>query len=563
MSWAVEVPVGYRVGPWLVTRGIATGSWGSVYEARRPDGSRVALKFLPTGTVTPRQLRHLRDMAEREVRFHRRDEQAGSLDASRPRPAQFDENPGSLDASRPRPARYARHPRLIRCFDVLTVDDPADPELDGAVVLVMELAECSLADLIRRAGGSAVPDAERLVEQLCQGLAHLHEQGWVHGDLKPGNVLVMADGSVRLADFGLTAEIEGTHAYLPPVGSSDYTPPERWTEQLSERGIAARASGDVWAFGVTAYELLTGRHPFPGGGPRARALSAAQQAASGTAPTIPADVSPDWRAILADCLAPTHATRAPHTAASLLVRVQAVVSGTGDAGPPPSRRRLRLVASAGLALVAVLACVAFTQLRDPGTGDRRGGPAGGARTASTPAVAETTNLPPTSGGVAARPVQSTMEYRPDLLKAGVGIPAQYRQLIVEAGTGCAADGLSPALVAAMLKVESDFDPDLSDPGKDEFGIARWTPRVLMHHLPAPQPTAAPKPPFPPAMSIPAVGRFLCYLSPRLKSVPGDPALLLAAAYRTSAATVSQAGGVPPELRAHTDRVGHFLKLYRP
>jgi hypothetical protein len=149
-----------------------------------------------------------------------------------------------------------------------------------------------------------------------------------------------------------------------------------------------------------------------------------------------------------------------------------------------------------------------------------------------------------------------------MLRTGAGVPSRYRRLIVTAGTTCDVPGLSPALVAAMLKVESDFDPDLSDPARDEYGIARWTPRVLAHYLPQPQPTP-PAPPFPPDVSIPAVGRFLCYLSPRLAGVPGDPALLLAAAYRTSATTVTQAGGVPPALRAHVDQVGQYLRRYLP
>jgi hypothetical protein len=342
-------------------------------------------------------------------------------------------------------------------------------------------------------------------------------------------VLLMADGSVRLADFGLTAEIEGTHGYLPPLGSSDYVPPERWSEPLGERGLAIRPTADVWALGVTAFQVFTGRHPFPGGGARARAGAASGDLA------FPDDVPAGWRALIRDCLAPTHAERARHTAASLLVRARDLRRGTGT----PRRKRARMAPVTAAVLIPVVgAAIAVTVSRDTAAVGR-------------PAARVSVSAP---GGPA--------EYRPDLLRTGVGIPAGYRELIVTAGTTCDAPGLSPALVAAMLKVESDFDPDLSDPARDEYGIARWTPRVLAHYLPRPQPDP-PAPPFPPSMSIPAVGRFLCYLSPRLARVPGDPALLLAAAYRTSSTTVIRAGGVPPDQRAYADRVDHYHRSYRP
>jgi serine/threonine protein kinase len=200
-GWAVEVPAGYRVGRWTVTEPIATGSWGSVYAATGHDGdgpAEVALKFLPTGTLTPRQVAYLADVADRERRGHER----------------------------------LSHPHLIRALEALTVDDPGHPRLDGALVIVMERAEASLRDLLERAVGGPVPGAGRLVEEICEALAYLHGRGWVHGDLKPANVLLMADGSARLADFGLAGELDGTHAYLPPMASPDYVPPERWTESL-------------------------------------------------------------------------------------------------------------------------------------------------------------------------------------------------------------------------------------------------------------------------------------------------------------------------------------------
>jgi hypothetical protein len=345
----------------------------------------------------------------------------------------------------------------------------------------------------------------------------------------------MPDGSVRLADFGLTAEIEGTHGYLPPIGSSDFVPPERWTERLGERGFAVRPTADVWALGVTAYMLFTGRHPFPGGGSRARALAAAEHPGDLVFPDV---VAPDWRDLISDCLAPTHDGRKRHDAHSLLIRIRALRE---------SRRDLRRDLRPALFAVPALALVAGVVVAVPLTS---GGP----------------TYRPTTAAVASFPAAATTgsspEYRPDLLRTGAGIPARYRELIVTAGTTCDAPGLSPALVAAMLKAESDFDPDLSDPERDEYGIARWTPRVLAHYLPKPQ-VDPPVPPFPPAVSIPAVGRFLCYLSPRLAGVPGDPALLLAAAYRTSAATVARAGGVPTELRAHIEQVGLFHGRYQP
>ncbi len=152
------------------------------------------------------------------------------------------------------------------------------------------------------------------------------------------------------------------------------------------------------------------------------------------------------------------------------------------------------------------------------------------------------------------------EYRPDLLSTGTGIPSKYRMLIVQAGTACDAAGVSPALIAAMLKVESDFDPALSDPSKDEFGIARWTPRVLQFHAPNSPPDAA----FSPAVAVPAVGRMLCWLSPRLEGEFKDErALVLAAAYRTSASTVNKAGGIPAAQRDYAEKVRRFVERYTP
>jgi serine/threonine protein kinase len=230
MTRVVDVPPGYRAGAWQVGEHIASGSWGSVYAARREDGTEGALKFIAGGLLSPSQYAQLE-----EARFN----------------------------------EQADHPRLVRTFETFVVDEPSEPALHGAVVVAMERGERNLQDAI----GDV--DPVPVIVAICEALVHIHARGWVHGDLKPSNVLLMADGSVRLADFGLARELEGTHAYAPRVGSSDFLPPEWWSERISERGIAVRPTVDIWALGVTIHQLLTGGlYPFPGAGPRARGAAA-------------------------------------------------------------------------------------------------------------------------------------------------------------------------------------------------------------------------------------------------------------------------------------------------
>ncbi|MFD8986327.1 serine/threonine-protein kinase, partial [Streptomyces sp. NPDC059564] len=271
---ALAVPPGYRVGPWTVGRLLGAGAFGSVYAARRaapepgrPD--RAALKVLPTGTRTPRQLGHLRELADRETEVLRR----------------------------------VRTPRLIRMYDVLTVDDPARPELDGATVLVLEEAAGSLEALL---ADGVPPAGPVLLAQVCEGLDQLHRAGWVHGDLKPGNVLLMPDGTARLADFNMAAELEGTHAYSPAFATPDYTPPDLLWSEVGERGMKIRPTADIWAFGVLAHVVLTGSLPLPGGSPAARRDAALRYARGEEELRLSPELPGPWREIVGDCLARRH-----------------------------------------------------------------------------------------------------------------------------------------------------------------------------------------------------------------------------------------------------------------
>ncbi|MFJ6695963.1 protein kinase [Streptomyces sp. NPDC091272] len=504
--FAVRVPAGYRVGCWQVREPLAAGAFGSVYAAVRTSGApaglpaEAALKFLPTGTRTPRQLNHLRELSQRELAMHRK----------------------------------LSRPRLIRMYEALTVDDPARPELDGATVLVLERAEGSLDALLAR---EPVPAAGPvLLAQVCEGIHQLHHAGWVHGDLKPGNVLLMADGTVRLGDFNLAAEMDGTHAYAPAFATPDYTPPELLWSEISDHGRQVRPTTDVWAFGVLAHLVLTGKAPLPGGGgsgggPAARSEALLSYARGDADLHLDPGLPAPWRPIVTDCLARTHEERSAHTAAALLRRIEAVT----DSSPSPrlprlrprSRRAVRTLWGAALAVLLAGASLGFLALRGDGT---------------VPAA----------------------EYGAAELATDKDVPVAYRKLIVDSAHQCGEKDVTPAQIAAILKVESDFDPDLSDPANDEFGIARWTPRVVRYWLrsnerPA---TGNPKPPFPPEQSIPALGRYLCAITPELW--PGlnvSTQVAGALAHRSSARRVNEWGGAPAKLRPHADKVAHYLKEY--
>ncbi|WP_121716026.1 protein kinase [Streptomyces sp. E5N91] len=342
--YAVPVPKGYRVGPWEVREPVASGAFATVYEAVRdasagPDRTlddgeqprRAALKFLPTGTRTPRQLHHLRDLAEREVQLLRR----------------------------------LRSPRLIRMYDTLTVDDPDHPELDGATVLVLERAEGSLDAVLART--PAPESGPALLAQICEGLHQLHRAGWVHGDLKPANVLLMADGSARLADFNMAAELEGTHAYTPAFATPDYTPPELLWPEVDERGTRIRPSADVWAFGVLAHVVLTGAFPLPGGTSEARSDAAMRYTRGREELRLSPALSDAWRDILRDCLAPTHAERTTDTAA-LLRRVEEAAGASRSARLPrlrPRRWRRPVLAAALAGAVVGAASLVYTTPWEP------------------------------------------------------------------------------------------------------------------------------------------------------------------------------------------------------
>jgi serine/threonine-protein kinase len=137
----------------------------------------------------------------------------------------------------------------------------------GRPFIAMELVEGEdLLTRIRRVGSMSLAETARIVDQICRGLERAHDKGLIHRDLKPGNVVLSrCDGdSVKILDFGVV-KASGTHdgdrdlsVGDALVGSPQYMSPEQI------RGGNVDTKSDLWAVGVIAYRLLTGRMPYGG-----------------------------------------------------------------------------------------------------------------------------------------------------------------------------------------------------------------------------------------------------------------------------------------------------------
>jgi serine/threonine-protein kinase len=117
----------------------------------------------------------------------------------------------------------------------------------------------TVADMIKK-GPLPLATVVRLVEQIAEGLDHAHNRGIIHRDFKPSNVLLDANGNAYLADFGIAKVSESTVALTGSgiVGTPAYMAPE-----MAEHGDIS-ASVDIYALGVTLYQMLTGKYPFAG-----------------------------------------------------------------------------------------------------------------------------------------------------------------------------------------------------------------------------------------------------------------------------------------------------------
>ncbi len=168
------------------------------------------------------------------------------------------------------------HPNIVSVYDVSKGGD--------IEYIVMELIDgITLKQYMEKRGQLNWRESLHFITQIMRGLSHAHSRGIVHRDIKPQNVMVLRDGSVKVADFGIAC-LENAAQTLTQeaLGSVHYISPEQ------ARGDRTDARSDIYSAGVVLYEMLTGRLPFEGDS----AVSVAIQHLS-SVPLAPREVNPD------------------------------------------------------------------------------------------------------------------------------------------------------------------------------------------------------------------------------------------------------------------------------
>lgn len=232
-------------------------------------------------------------------------------------------------ASRTRFEREARavarlsHPCLVNVFDQGT-----DPRPDGDLVfLIMELVPGgTLRELLQERGPMPPHAALAVTAPVLEALALAHDEGMVHRDVKPDNVLIRDDHVVKLADFGLVraSRQQSTTTGGPVIGTAAYLSPEQ------VRGRSTGPQSDVYSAGIMLFELLTGRPPFKGATPHETAAMRLDRDVPAPSSVI-AGVPPELDDLVLTATRRDPADRFPDGGAFLT----AVTSTVRDLGLPP------------------------------------------------------------------------------------------------------------------------------------------------------------------------------------------------------------------------------------
>jgi serine/threonine protein kinase len=209
---------GRRIGVYQIMEEIGHGGMGEVYRAIRADGQydkQVAIKLVRVGLDSPTLLGRFRH--ERQI--------LASLD----------------------------HPNIARLHDGGTTED-------GIPYLVMELIVGTPIDQYCEEHALDIEERLLLFNQVCSAVQYAHQRLVIHRDIKPGNILVTADGVPKLLDFGIAKILDpsaGAETTLVRPMTPEYASPEQI------RGETITTAADVYSLGVVLYRLLTGISPYP------------------------------------------------------------------------------------------------------------------------------------------------------------------------------------------------------------------------------------------------------------------------------------------------------------
>jgi serine/threonine protein phosphatase PrpC len=191
--------------------------------------------------------------------FRATDRQAKQMVAVKVPLMQFESDPGFF-------SRFQReeeiglklnHPHILKFYPVEHKSRP--------YIVTEYLRGYTLAHLLTSIRPMPVADALKLASRICDALAYLHGQGITHRDLKPQNIMMCYDGTIRLMDFGIARGGEGRRitftGFTPAMGTPDYMAPEQ------VKGKRGDARTDIYSLGAILYEMLTGNQPFEGENP--------------------------------------------------------------------------------------------------------------------------------------------------------------------------------------------------------------------------------------------------------------------------------------------------------
>lgn len=226
-----------QLGKYAIRRELGKGAMGVVYEGFDPVIERtVAIK-----TILPQQL-NADEAAQVLARFKREAQAAGRLN-----------HPGIV-------AVYDYGEAVIDEDHTMVAGTVADTARKTVAFIAMEFVKGKeLREFFEANARFALKDIERLMGEILDALAHAHANGVVHRDMKPANLIVLADGKVKIADFGI-ARVEKSE--LTQVGTVMGTPAYMSPEQFMGQPVDGRS--DIFSCGVILYQLLTGEKPFTG-----------------------------------------------------------------------------------------------------------------------------------------------------------------------------------------------------------------------------------------------------------------------------------------------------------